>query len=115
MKSKNKRVGLNLNQYRNWHFQVNAKLKRDFKNEIKENLKFVIEGAVKIEYIYYAPDRRKRDLMNVISVVDKYFQDALVERGCIEADDMGIVKEINAKYGGIDVVDPRIEATLIRL
>jgi hypothetical protein len=112
MKAKNKRVALNLNQYRNWHYLVNSKLKREFKADIKENLNFVIKGAVEIQYKYYAPDNRKRDLMNVVAVVDKYFQDALVETGCIEADDMSIVKKVTARYLGIDRKNPRIEATI---
>jgi len=112
MKAKNKRVALNLNQYRNWHYLVNSKLKREFKAHIKENLNFVVKGAVEIQYKYYAPDNRKRDLMNVVAVVDKYFQDALVETGCIEADDMSIVKKVTARYLGIDRKNPRIEATI---
>jgi hypothetical protein len=112
MKAKNKRVALNLNQYRNWHYLVNSKLKREFKADIKENLNFVIKGAVEIQYKYYAPDNRKRDLMNVVAVVDKYFQDALVETECIEADDMSIVKKVTARYLGIDRKNPRIEATI---
>lgn len=112
MKSKNKRVSLNLNQYRNWHYLVNSKLKREFKADIQKNLNFVIKGGVEIEYEYYAPDNRKRDLMNVIAVVDKYFQDALVETGCIEADDMSIVEKVTARYLGIDRKNPRIEATI---
>ena len=31
--------------------------------------------------------------MNVVSVVDKYFQDVMVVRGCILADDTSIVKK----------------------
>lgn len=77
-------------------------------------LDFKIEGEVKIQYDYYAPDKRKRDLMNVISVVDKFFQDALVERGCIEDDNLSIVKEVNCRYIEIDKQNPRLEATIIK-
>jgi hypothetical protein len=108
----NNRFQLNLNQYRNWHYQTNNKLKRIFKDNIEPQLGFILEGAVKIEYYYHAPDKRKRDLMNIISVVDKYFQDALVENGCIEADDTSIVKEISGNYCGIDKNNPRVEATI---
>lgn len=106
------RYYLNLNQYRNWHYQTNNKIKRTFKDQIEPQLDFKIKGKCKIEYNYYAPDKRKRDLMNIISVVDKYFQDALVERGCIEADDTSIVVEIKGTYNGIDKQNPRVQATI---
>jgi hypothetical protein len=53
--------------------------------------------------------------MNIISVVDKYFQDALVERNCIEADDTSVVTEIHGVYSGIDKENPRVEAILISI
>ena len=109
---KNNKFYLNLNQYRNWHYQVNNKLKRIFKDQIEPQMDFVLKGKVKIKYEYYAPDKRRRDLMNIVSVVDKYFQDALVERGCIEADDTSIVIEITGLYSGIDKENPRVEATI---
>ena len=114
-RAKSKRRWLTLNNYRNWHYQVSNGLKIKFKREIKEKLDFKIEGKVKIYYEYYAPDKRKRDLMNVISVIDKFFQDALVERGCIEADDLSIVVEVNSKYIGIDKENPRLEVTILSI
>jgi len=112
---KSKRRWLTLNNYRNWHYQISNGLKVKFKRDIKHKLDFKIEGKVKIHYEYYAPDKRKRDLMNVISVIDKFFQDALVERGCIEADDLSIVIEVNSKYIGIDKENPRLEVTITKI
>ena len=94
--TKGKVKWLTLNNYRNWHYKTSNGLKIKFKKEITPLLKFKIKGKVKIEYFYYAPNKRKRDLMNVISVIDKFFQDAMVERGCIEADDLSIVVEVNS-------------------
>ena len=104
-----------MNNYRNWHYQVNNNIKRWFKEDIKDQLDFVIKGAVKIEYFYFAPDKRTRDLMNVISVADKYFQDAMVELGCIEADDLSIVREVNCVYMGIDRECPRLDVMITKL
>jgi predicted lactoylglutathione lyase len=112
---KNTKFYLNLNQYRNWHYQANNQLKRIFKDQISSQLDFKIKGKVHILYFYFAPDKRKRDLMNIISVVDKYFQDALVERNCIEADDTSVVTEIHGVYSGIDKENPRVEAILISI
>ena len=89
--------------------------KKKFKEDIKHLLDFKLEGKVKIDYEYYAPDKRKRDLMNVISVIDKFFQDAMVESGCIEADDISIVVEVNSRYIGIDRENPRLEVTIKKI
>lgn len=75
-------------------------------------LDFRFDGKIKIEYFYFAPDKRKRDLMNVISVVDKFFQDAMVETGCIESDDLSVVVEVNSCYMGIDRQDPRLDVII---
>lgn len=103
---------LNLNQYRNWHYQTSNKLKILFKEQVKGNLDFSFIGKIEISYAYYAPDKRKRDLMNVIAVVDKFFQDALVEEGCIVTDDTDTVIKITSIYAGVDKDNPRVEATI---
>lgn len=110
-----KRKWLTLNNYRNWHYQVSNDIKRRFKSEIFDKLDFKISGKVKIEYFYFAPDKRTRDLMNVISVIDKFFQDAMVERGCIESDDLSTVVEVNSCYMGIDKQDPRLDVMITKL
>ena len=111
----NKRKWLTLNNYRNWHYQVSNDIKRRFKSEIFDKLDFKISGKVKIEYFYFAPDKRTRDLMNVISVIDKFFQDAMVERGCIESDDLSTVIEVNSCYMGIDKQYPRLDVMITKL
>lgn len=111
----NKRKWLTLNNYRNWHYQVSNDIKRRFKSEVFDKLNFNIKGKVKIEYFYFAPDKRTRDLMNVISVIDKFFQDAMVDRGCIESDDLSTVVEVNSCYMGIDKLDPRLDVMITKL
>lgn len=107
-----KRYYFNLNQYRNWHYQVSNKLKILFKEQVRGNLDFSFLGQIEITYDYYAPDKRVRDLMNVVAVVDKFFQDSLVENGCIETDDTKTVVKIISNYKGTDRENPRIEATI---
>lgn len=111
-KKKVKKVYLNLNGYRNWHYQVSNNVKKLFKEKVRGNLDFCFSDKIEITYDYYAPDKRKRDLMNVIAVVDKFFQDAMVEEGCIETDDTDTVVRIVSNYKGIDRENPRIEATV---
>jgi len=110
-----KRKWITMNNYRNWHYQENNNIKRWFKGDVANDLNFVIKGAVRIEYFYFAPDKRTRDLMNVVSVIDKYFQDAMVELGCIEADDLSIVKEVSCMYMGIDREQPRLDVMITKL
>lgn len=107
-----KKYYLNLNGYRNWHYQISNKLKILFKEQVRGNLDFSFLGKIEISYAYYAPDKRKRDLMNVIAVVDKFFQDALVEEGCIVTDDTDTVIKITSIYAGVDKNNPRVEATI---
>tara|TARA_A100000171_G_scaffold40182_1_gene40286 strand:+ start:7040 stop:7420 length:381 start_codon:yes stop_codon:yes gene_type:complete len=109
---KGNRYSLNLNQYRNWHYQASNQIKSIFCGIVDDRLDFVFEGPVRIKYEYYAPNKRRVDLMNVVSVVDKFFQDAMVSKGCIEADDTSIVKRVDAIYNGIDRENPRLEVTI---
>ena len=113
--SKVRKKWLTLNSYRNWHYKVSNNGKKKFKEDINHLLSFRLNGQVRIDYEYYAPDKRKRDLMNVISVIDKFFQDAMVESGCIEADDVSIVIEVNSKFMGIDRENPRLEVTITNI
>lgn len=84
-----KRFALNLNVYRNAHYQVLNKAKIIFKNQLLAQypeIKRIKARRVQIEYYIEKCDNRKFDIMNVISIVDKFFLDALVEFGCIPDD-----------------------------
>ena len=111
---KDKKVYLNLNGYRNWHFFLSNQYKKNYKARVYEILDsgFLFNDKVHIEYTYYSPDKRKRDLMNVISVVDKFLQDALVELGFISTDDTETVIKITSMFGGIDRDNSRIDVKI---
>tara|TARA_R110002033_G_scaffold6493_4_gene25364 strand:+ start:2284 stop:2598 length:315 start_codon:yes stop_codon:yes gene_type:complete len=104
-----------MNNYRNWHYQVSNDIKRKFKSNISHKLDFRFDGKIRIEYFYFAPDNRTRDLMNVISVVDKFFQDAMVENDCIVSDDLSTVVEVNSCYMGVDKQNPRLDVMITKL
>ena len=106
------RYQLNLNQYNQWYYQLRNKIKKLFKEQVKDSLGFSFSGEIEIYYRYYAPDRRTRDLMNVIAVADKFFQDAMTEYNCIPSDDTKTVVKVTCRYGGVDKANPRIEATV---
>lgn len=90
----NKKFSLNLNDYRNTHYQVLNKAKIIFKNQLLINypeLAQIKAQKVEIEYYIERCDNRKFDMMNIISIVDKFFCDALVESGCIHDDNYNYV------------------------
>lgn len=113
VKYKGKKTSINLNGYRNWHYRVSNNYKVEYKSQVHDSIKdLVFPEKIKIEYTYFAPDLRKRDLMNHTSIVDKFFQDALVEYGCIKSDDTGTVVGVNSLYGGLDRENSRIDVKI---
>ena len=88
-----KRVSLNLNAYRNLNHFVNNSCKREFRP-----LKIEIFRAKKIEIEYRVEKatKGKFDTMNIVSIVDKFFLDWLVEHLMIPDDTFR-----NVEYGKI--------------
>ena len=107
--SKNKKVPLNLNTYRNLHFQANNKAKHELLAAIK--MRSFFDGQMPqppFEFIYkiYRKDKRRSDLMNIGSVLDKYVSDALVTLGYISDDNTDIIKKVTIIDGGVDKNNP---------
>lgn len=106
-----KNVPLNLNHYRNAHPATLNNMKIMFKEIVKTKLSiYKFTEPVKITYVLFIGSLVKVDISNVLSIVDKYFQDALVELGTIENDNWEFVKEVSFKFGGLDRNNPRVEA-----
>ena len=82
-KRKRKRYYFNLNNYRNWHYQVNNHLKRSYKALVAPQIKNKVFRYVKLTFTLYRTDKRRVDRSNVLSIHEKFFCDALVESGCI--------------------------------
>ena len=90
----NKKFSLNLNDYRNTHYQVLNKAKIIFKNQLLINypeLARIKAQRIEIQYFIERCDNRIFDTKNVESIVDKFFCDALVESGCIPDDNYNYV------------------------
>jgi Holliday junction resolvase RusA-like endonuclease len=99
---------LNLNTYRNAYYQILNQAKKNFKELIKPQLhKLPVLGKITIHYTIYYKDKRKFDLDNIVSVIAKFFQDALVENGIIEEDNYTIVIGSSNSFGGISKDNPR--------
>lgn len=113
--SKNTAFKLNLNDYRNAHYQKlnNAKIafvdvtKRDVLGLPKMN-------AAEIHYKLFLKGGtgKKGDVANFCSIADKFFCDALVEANRLPEDNYEHIPEVRYKFGGLDMNNPRIEATI---
>lgn len=109
-KTTNKKFILNLNNYRNTHFQVLNKAKQVYKELISHSILNLPEfSKVHIEFVLYPKTNRKTDLDNVCSVHAKFFQDALVELGKLPDDTYDYVKGISYKFGFVDKGNPRVD------
>jgi hypothetical protein len=90
----NKVFALNLNGYRNAHFQTLNNAKKNFKvllyNTYPEILSIRAQSVI-VQYKITPHNKRLFDTQNIISVVDKFFLDALVEAGTIPDDNYKVV------------------------
>jgi len=103
-KKKKKKYYLNLNIMRN---QVGHLI-----NNVKREYARIAHGVLpnndtfyqhfELDYELWLPDYRKRDISNVLSIVDKNFCDALVAHGIVEDDNYEFLKKVTYRLGGID-------------
>lgn len=116
--SKRKWFVLNLNQYRNTHYQTLNNVKRRFHDIFKGRYGYNDSkpiSHVHLKYTIYFKDRRKVDVGNVGSIVDKFASDCLVHFGYLEDDNREIVKKVTYEDGGVDKYDPRAELEIIEI
>lgn len=108
-----KDFSLNLNQYRNAHYQILNKAKIRFDETVRDFLRG-IPGmkACSIEYVLYPARHGVCDVSNVCAVVDKFFSDTLVNAGLIPDDNYNVVVSVSYRFGGVDKACPRVEATI---
>ncbi len=109
MQTKVKKFHLNLNIYRNSHFQVLNKTKIAYKHAIAEQIILLPKmDKVRISYTLYPKTKRLCDLDNVLSIHAKYTQDALVEYGVIPEDTYKHIPSISFNFGCVDKHSPRV-------
>ncbi len=104
-----KRFHINLNQYRNWHYQVNNNLKIKYKELAYPQVEGKSFNKIKLEFTLWKATKRKVDRSNVLSIHEKFFCDALVESGCLEDDNDNYLESSHYYTGGIDRENPRVE------
>ena len=108
--SKKKKVLVSLNWYRNAHYGIKDKVKKEY-HEIVYNqlrgLKQPFQKRIGVKYkLFYK--RGDCDLMNVVSVLDKFLLDALVQAGIIKDDNVNKYISCHAEVGGKDSENPRL-------
>lgn len=109
---------LNLNIYRNAHYLILNQAKIIYKG-IVEAATNCIEPFDKPPYIFkytmYPASNRALDVGNVLPIVQKFTDDALIELGLIKDDNFKIIiKNIHA-FGCVDKENPRAELEIIEL
>ena len=101
---------VNLNTFRNLYYITKNQMKRKFMDLVIEQLPDVHFNKITIHYKVFFGDRRRHDITNIVSMVDKFLEDALVERHIIEDDDYKHVLGGSWEFGGIS--EPKIEVTI---
>lgn len=114
--SSTKYFALNLNTYRNAHFQVLNKAKKNFTEAVLPKIYEIPSlNKAKITYTLFPGSKRLCDISNICSIVDKFFCDALVEANCLIDDNYTRLTNIEYKIGSIDPINPRVEAVIERI
>ena len=110
VKTKDKKIAINLNTYRNLYHYTNNEVKKKYLELIKEQLKgVVIQTPVEVTYKIYKPTKRKLDKMNVVSITSKYLMDAITQLGCWEDDNDDFIKTETIMPTELDRENARVE------
>lgn len=112
--SKNKKFILNLNNYRNAYFRVLSVAKKNYTDallpELEDLPKFT--EPVTLTYTYFAKTKRRIDISNPCSIIDKFACDALVKAEILKDDSYEHVNAVVYRFGGFDKENPRCELTV---
>lgn len=111
-----KRLALNLNVFRNTHYHVLDDAKKILKEIVQAELSALdierlsaLQPPLCFTYTMFPGTARKTDLGNVLPIVQKFCDDALVELGVIEDDNYEVLQKVVYGFGGLDRKDPRVE------
>ena len=107
------RFRINLNQYRNAHFQILNKAKVKFAELVHDQIQALPPfKRIAISYTLYPRTRQLCDVSNICAIADKFFCDALKDQGRIPDDNYTIVLGTQYLFGEIDPHRPRVEARI---
>ena len=109
---------LNLNIYRNSHHMTLNQAKIAWKGIVAnatQGMGNVGTGPYNFTYTVFPATGRKFDLANVLSIVQKFTDDALIEFGFISDDSYKIIPKIDYRFGAVDKENPRVELEIFPL
>lgn len=116
VRTKPKRVYLNMNAYGNTNTFTNNEVKKAYLEAIREQIEGkVIHTPIEVKYKVYKQSKRRLDKLNVVSVVSKYLMDALVNLGCIEDDNDDFVKTEVILPSEYDKNNGRVEIVIVSI
>ena len=101
---------LNLNKYRNTHYQTLNNMKIAYKKHMQSQILSLplFTTPIRVAYIVRPINLRSFDLGNIVAVHQKFFEDALVELGRIPDDSYKHIYENRQLFGGVDNTNPRV-------
>lgn len=114
--SKSSEFAVNLNQYRNAHYQILDKAKKNFTALAVEQIKKLEIpklGKCALEYRLYPRTLQLCDVNNICSIADKFFSDSLVEAGVLEDDNYKFISDSRFLFGHVDRQNPRVSVTIL--
>jgi len=107
---------LNLNHYRNAHYQTLNKAKIAYKQLIHSQIaKLPKMNKIIVHYTIYPKSRHLTDIGNVVSIHKKFFEDALVEAGKLPDDNYQHLLSSNERFGYVDKDNPRVTISITML
>jgi hypothetical protein len=109
-----KKMIINLNNYRNWSYIVSNQVKKAYCQAVEPLVRgLILEPRLSLVFTYYKGSKRISDRSNVLCVHEKFFLDALVELGCIEDDNDSFIKSTHFDGDKIDIKNPRVEVLIM--
>lgn len=105
-----RKINLNLNVYRNLFYITNNQAKEIYNDLMKIKLIHLkLKCPIRLTFRLYKQSRRKIDRSNILSIVEKFFCDALVHYECIPDDNDEYIHSSHYLTGGVDPENPRVE------
>ena len=113
---KDTKILVGMNWYRNAHFRNSNQVKQYYHKLIhsKVTQSQKLKNKYMVSYMLY-PSNSSCDLMNVVSVIDKFLNDALQDCGVVINDNIKFYKSMTAGVKEIDKYNPRIEIKIIEI
>tara|TARA_R110002020_G_scaffold175997_2_gene368023 strand:- start:3400 stop:3813 length:414 start_codon:yes stop_codon:yes gene_type:complete len=113
--SKKKDFILNLNVFRNAYFRTLSVAKKRYADIVKEaapDINYKIEKC-SITYTLYPKTKRRTDISNPCSIIDKFCCDSLTDKAYWNDDDYKTITEVNYRFGEVDKDNPRCEVEIL--